>query len=293
MSTVHAQTATLTPAEKATLSQSLAGLKAKLLDLQAQAAAQAAVSASAPTQTVTAAPLTAVSAAPAAGTSAAVVVPAPALDNATMMNDLAALTAALSKLNQTIAANPASLTASNLVALQSVLSGMTASLVAMNESLATGGAVSPVAMAAPIVTVVPSDQSASAAASAQVAPTAANQQPTVAAGASPAVQTAQVANQVSLSRGWMVTFAILVLLLIVFAIWRSGKKEERVSGKPAKQANASGSSAPKGAQIVSSMQKQAEVKVANQNQHDVTRSPMSSVVSTPPPAPASGNAVRS
>lgn len=216
----HAQT--MTPSETAALSQSLQGLKEKLLTMQAQAAAQ------------TAAPATPSNAMPA--------VAATANNNAATIANLEAITGTLSKLTQIIAADPSVLTPSNRLALQSALGGMRSSLLAIDQSLPSNpaetpseGAIASAAMvtpsvATPAATVTPMPAITGATATA-AAPTAISQPSqaaiTVVGNTAAASATAQVSSQISLSRGWMVTIGIILLLILGFAIdkWRRGKKE--------------------------------------------------------------------
>jgi hypothetical protein len=120
----------------------------------------------------------------------------------------------------------------------------------------------------------------------QVAPTADNAAPVVAAGNADNItpQTAQISGHVPLSRGWMITFGIIALLLVVFFVWRSrkGSSKKVASRKPVSQptvvASTPTSVAPK---TVTPMpapapQPQADMKAAIQR--DMPRSPMSSVV---------------
>jgi hypothetical protein len=262
--TAHAADTAMTPAEAATLSQSLQVLKAKLLDLQAQAAAQAQTQTQVQAQTIAPAPVVAQT----------VVVPA-TQNVATVAANLQTLTAAFAKLNQSIAANPGALTPANRTALQSILGGMRASLIAMNQSLVGGGAATGQSVAlAPTTAVSPSVTPAAPAASpvasisAQAVPSVGTQvQPAaITAVTNPAPQTAQASSQFPLSRGWMVTLGIIVILLIIYAIWRSSENKKETGKKVHQNTNAT-PTAPK-AVPMPLVQKQTDTKIVNQ--HEVT-----------------------
>jgi hypothetical protein len=263
--TTHADT--LSPAEAAALSQSLDVMKAKLLDLQAQTAAQAALPATADTATLS------------------------AQDIATMNTALQALGAALGQLGQTVAADPSALTENNRTALQSILGGVSASLFAMNQTLAgTGASAAPIAIApASTVSAVasPSNQTPSLAqTNNQAAQTTANQnqsqfQPALATGNNAAPGTAQVSGHVPLGQGWMITFGAIALILVLFFVWRA-RRGKKTAYKPVSQPNVPVSSVSRPNVVpMSSGPKPLETKTASQR--ETPRSPMSSVITSSSP----------
>jgi len=201
--TVHADT--LTPSESAALGQSLQAMKAELLNLQTQAAAQA-----------------------------------PSSDDlAAATTALQALSSALGELSQTIATNPASLTETNRLALNLILDHVSVSLLTIDQSLAT-----PAAGASAIATAMPPATSNSAAVSAPKQPVQSNgavsaiSMPKTGSkeqsNAPAAPQTAQLLWNLPLSRGWMATIGIVALLLIILLVRRS-RTNKKMHGKPVKQ----------------------------------------------------------
>jgi hypothetical protein len=193
VSVAHAQT--MSPADAAQLNQELTGLKARLLDLQAQANAPAAP---ASTETLS------------------------AQDIASLGTALQALNAALAALNQTIAANPARFSAQNRASIAATLGNMSVSLLAMNQALGGSPASSNVATAAP---------SAASPVVAQAGPAAAQPEPAVnnAANGNVVAQTAQASSAVPLGRGWMITFGVIILAIIVLPFLRGRKRQRAVA----------------------------------------------------------------
>jgi gas vesicle protein len=221
-----AQAQTAAPAAASGEARSLDALRAQLLQLQAQAAAES----SSPAITGVTTGNVSVSNQNLAQVSAS----------------LQALTSSLAQLSQTIAANPSLLTDNTRTVLRSVLTSVSDGLVAVNQTLAASA---PVAVTSPVNSAplarsngaTVSDQSAATpalkttgAVTAQNIPAPSQSQaqiqpqPTLAVNnnSNPAIGTAQASNSVPVSRGWMVTFGIIALILVIFFIWRyrSGRK---------------------------------------------------------------------
>ncbi|MGB7957547.1 MAG: hypothetical protein WCF77_01735 [Minisyncoccia bacterium] len=205
------------PSDAAQLNQALEGMKARLLDLQAQANAATAASAQTPATVLS------------------------AQDIASLQSAFQALTVALAAINRTIATNPSEFTGQNRVALNETLSSMSASLLAMNQALGET-VTAPVAVnelpANPSVAVTPLNPTPSTVGVSAVVPTDAANENAVAD--NNVAQTAQVSSQVSLSRGWMVTFGAILIVIAAFLLFR--RKDKKLA--PAASANRSEKPSP-------------------------------------------------